>query len=147
MRNSSATLTLKQLRWIDEYLVDMNAAAAAVRAGYSERSARSIACELLTKHDIQAVLKARQAAMAKELQLTRQGVIQGLLEAVNIGREQQNSGAMVTALREIAKMLGFYEPEVTRAMMTSEQNHTNNSMAALTDGELADLINRRAAAS
>lgn len=60
MRNWYDLLSDKQLRWIDEYLIDFNGAAAAVRAGYSAKSARSIAHENLTKPDIQVVFQARQ---------------------------------------------------------------------------------------
>ena len=80
MRNSEQTLTAKQLRWADEILFDGNATAAAVRAGYSERSARSIAHENMTKPDIQAVLAERRRVVAGRLQITREGVLKGLLD-------------------------------------------------------------------
>ena len=140
MQNYSSVLTPKQIRWIDEYLVDFNGSAAAVRAGYSAKCARSIACELLTKPDIQAVLQARQAALAKELQITRQGVITGLLEAVDMGRVRQNPGAMVSALREVAKMLGFYAPEVKRVELTAPQHGAYQNFGLWTDAQLLDAI-------
>ena len=143
MTDPRSQLSPKQLRWIDEYLIDFNGAAAAVRAGYSAKSARSIAHENQTKPDILAVLQARQAELAKELQITRQGVIQGLLEAVRMGREQQNPGAMVCALREVSKILGLNVPEVKRVELTSDQQITQNHMAALTDAQLLVLMQGR----
>ena len=143
MRNSQPSLSHKQLRWIDEYLIDFNGAAAAVRAGYSPKSARSIAHENLTKPDIQAVVQNRQAAMAQELQITRQGVIQGLLEAVDDSRQQQNPMAMISGLREVGRMLGFYAPDVKRVEMTTDQHITQNHIAAMTDAELLALMQDR----
>lgn len=140
MRNVSSALTKKQLRWVDEYLVDFNGAASAVRAGFSPKTARSIASELLTKPNIQAVLQAKQGALAMKLQITRQGVIQGLLEAVDMGREQQNPGAMVSALREMAKMLGFYAPEVKKVEFSAPQNGTYRDLASWSDAQLLDAI-------
>ena len=140
MRKDSSALTPKQRRWIDEYLIDFNGAAAAVRAGYSPKSARAIAHENLTKPNILAVIQARQAAMARELQITRQGVIQGLLEAVSMGREQQNPGAMVCALREVAKILGFNIPEVTRIKMESSAESTLAKYSRMKDDELVVLM-------
>ena len=141
MRKDLSALTPKQRRWIDEYLIDFNGAAAAVRAGYSPKSARAIAHENLTKPDIQAVLQARQAAMAQELQITRQGVISGLLDAVEMGRHQQNPAAMVGALREVAKMLGFYEPEVKKIeVLTTDQSSKQANFAAMNDAQLLALI-------
>ena len=140
MSDTARSLSFKQLRWIDEYLIDFNGAAAAVRAGYSLKSARSIAHENTTKPYIQAILKARQAAMAKELQITRQGVIRGLLDAVEMGREQQNPSAMVCALREVAKILGFFDPEVKRVELSASQNGVYQDIASWSDAQLLDAI-------
>lgn len=51
-------LTAKAARFVEEYPVDFNATAAAIRAGYSPRSARAIGAENLTKPDICAALAA-----------------------------------------------------------------------------------------
>ena len=45
-------LTEKQKKFVDEYLIDLNATQAAIRAGYSEKTARSIGQRLLTNVDI-----------------------------------------------------------------------------------------------
>lgn len=140
MRNESSPLTSKQLRWVDEYLVDFNGAAAAVRAGFSAKTARSIACELLTKPDIQAVLQARQNALALQMRTSREGVIQGLLEAIDMGKMQQNPGAMVSGLREVAKMLGFYAQEDKRGVQAAAAHGNYPNLALLTDVELSEAI-------
>ena len=140
MQKILPALTSKQLRWINEYLIDFNGAAAAVRAGYSLKSARSIAHENTTKPYIQAILKARQAAMAKELQITRQGVIRGLLDGVEIARTQQNPSAMVGALREVAKILGFNAPEIKRVELSACQNGVYQDFASWSDAQLLEAI-------
>lgn len=50
------TLTRKQQRFVEEYLVDLCATRAAVRAGYSPKTARAIGHENLTKPDIRAAI-------------------------------------------------------------------------------------------
>jgi phage terminase small subunit len=55
-------MTPKQERFIQEYLVDLNATQAAIRAGYSARTAREIGRENLDKPDIQAALQTAFAA-------------------------------------------------------------------------------------
>jgi phage terminase small subunit len=50
-------LTNKQAKFLEEYLKDLNATQAAIRAGYSERSARAIGSNLLTKVDIQEAIR------------------------------------------------------------------------------------------
>lgn len=50
-------LTAKQLRFCEEYIVNLNATEAAIRAGYSKRSATVIGHENLTKPDIKAKIE------------------------------------------------------------------------------------------
>ena len=46
-------LNTRQEQFCQEYLLDLNSAVAARRAGYSEETARSMGCQLLTKLNIQ----------------------------------------------------------------------------------------------
>ena len=54
-------LTAKQQRFCDEYLIDLNATQAAIRAGYSEKAARQIATENMTKPSIREYIDKRMA--------------------------------------------------------------------------------------
>ena len=47
-----ANLTPKQQRFVEEYLIDLNATQAAIRAGYSEKTADSIGLQLLRKTQV-----------------------------------------------------------------------------------------------
>ena len=60
-------LTEKQKRFCDEYLIDLNATQAAIRAGYSEKTARQTATENLSKPYIREYIDKRLAE--KEAQL------------------------------------------------------------------------------
>ena len=62
-----AKMTAKQRRFCDEYLIDLNATRAAIRAGYSEKTARKIGQENLTKPDIKAYIAQRMAEKESEL--------------------------------------------------------------------------------
>lgn len=68
-------LSAKQQRFVDEYLIDLNGAAAARRAGYSVKTARQIADENLTKPDIVAAIEAAQAALSERTQITQEMVL------------------------------------------------------------------------
>lgn len=52
-------LTAKQRCFVSEYLIDLNATQAAIRAGYSEKTARQIAQRMLSKVDIQDEISKR----------------------------------------------------------------------------------------
>ena len=58
-------LTAKQEKFVEEYLVDLNATAAARRAGYSEKTADRIAYVLLRNAEIQDAIQARRQELAK----------------------------------------------------------------------------------
>ena len=75
-------LTAKQELFVQEYLIDLNATQAAIRAGYSEDSARSIGCENLTKPDIQEAIAAAQAARVERIELTQDYVLNTVIETV-----------------------------------------------------------------
>jgi phage terminase small subunit len=76
----AAKLNDKQERFIDEYLVDLNATQAAIRAGYKEKTARQQGSRLLTNADIQARIEELQQERAKKVQLDAEWVLNRLKE-------------------------------------------------------------------
>ena len=56
-----AKLTAKQQRFCDEYLIDLNATQAAIRAGYSKKTAYSIGVENLKKPELKKYIEDRMA--------------------------------------------------------------------------------------
>lgn len=58
-------MTKKQKRFVEEYLIDLNATQAAIRAGYSPDTARSIGNENLTKPDIRAHIDRAMAERSR----------------------------------------------------------------------------------
>lgn len=75
-----AGLTDKQKRFVDEYLIDLNATQAAIRAGYSEKTARSIGQRLLTNVDIQKAIEDAQSKRAEQTQIDAAYVLRRLVE-------------------------------------------------------------------
>ena len=62
-----AKMTAKQQRFCDEYLIDLNATQAAIRAGYSEKAARQIAAENMAKPYIKKYIEERMAEKTESL--------------------------------------------------------------------------------
>jgi phage terminase small subunit len=71
-------LTPKQERFVEEYLIDLNATQAAIRAGYSQRTAASIGEENLRKPEISAAIHAAKAARSERTGITQDRVLQEL---------------------------------------------------------------------
>lgn len=68
-------LTPKQERFCQEYLIDLNATQAAIRAGYSEKTAYSIGQELLKKPEIMAEIDAALAKHSNKLEISAERVL------------------------------------------------------------------------
>lgn len=75
-------LSNKQRIFVEEYLVDLNATQAAIRAGYSERTAYSAGQRLLKNVEIQRAVAAAQAKRARRVEVTQDYVINNLVEIV-----------------------------------------------------------------
>ena len=71
-------LTAKQRRFVEEYLIDLNATQAAIRAGYSEKAARIQGCENLTKPNIQSAIAEAQKARSDRTEVTADMVVKEL---------------------------------------------------------------------
>lgn len=71
-------LTPKQIRFCQEYVIDLNATQAAIRAGYSKRSAASIGEENLRKPEILKFIDYLQEQLRKKAGITAEYVVQEL---------------------------------------------------------------------
>ena len=71
-------ITPKQQRFVDEYLVDLNATQAAVRAGYSERTANEQGCRLLANVSVKKLIAEAISKRSQETKITAERVLQEL---------------------------------------------------------------------
>lgn len=74
-------LTLKQLRFVEEYLVDLNGTQAAIRAGYSAKTAEQMAYQLLQKTSVKKAISAARKDQQDRTEITADRVLR---EAWNI---------------------------------------------------------------
>lgn len=70
-----ARLTEKQKRFVDEYLIDLNATAAAKRAGYKDPN---IGRQLITKNNVQTYLQKRREVQERRTEITQDRVLKEL---------------------------------------------------------------------
>jgi phage terminase small subunit len=96
------TLTYRQLRFIFEYLIDQNASAAAVRAGYSEKSRASTANELMNNPAVQARLREEMQSLLAEARCTALDLMKERMRAAFFRAEKMFSkGWEMRALEEM----------------------------------------------
>ena len=68
-------MTEKQQRFVDEYLIDLNATQAAIRAGYSVKTAKDIGCQNLAKLNIQQAISEKMAERSKRTGVNQDRIV------------------------------------------------------------------------
>lgn len=80
-------LTAKQAAFVREYLIDLNATQAAIRAGYSQRRAGEIGYQLLQKTTIQAAIKEAMDRREKRSNINQDFVLSELYKIATQGAD------------------------------------------------------------
>ena len=75
-------LTPKQQRFVDEYLVDLNATQAAIRAGYSAKTANEQGNRLLANVSVQKAIQEAMSARSERTKIDQDYVVNNLVEVV-----------------------------------------------------------------
>jgi len=123
-------LNEKQKCFCEQYLVDLNATQAAIRAGYSSSSANRVASVMLSKHDIQAYITELRLKQQERTAITSDWVLNRFKEIsdrcmqaepvmiknsegqwVESGEYQFDSAGANKATENIGKHIGFYEKD------------------------------------
>jgi len=123
-------LTAKQKMFCKEYLVDLNATQACIRAGYSKKTARSLGCENLTKPYIQQEVQRLKAIREKKVGLTAEKVLTDI-ERV---REKAEGSEQYTVSLKASELQGKH-----LAMFTEKHQVDGEVKMPVVQIELADV--------
>jgi phage terminase small subunit len=96
MTKKKSKLNIKQAAFVQEYLVDLNATQAAIRAGYSKKTARSCGQRLLTHADIQVFLALAQGKRQARTEISQDTVLKNI---VRIGDKAEDAERYSDALK------------------------------------------------
>ena len=107
-----ANLTPKQQRFVEEYLIDLNATQSAIRAGYSEKTAQEIGSENLSKPMVAKAIAEAQEKLSNKAQVTVEMVVQGLLNEAKDLSEGSTQSARVSAWAHLGKHLGMFKDKI-----------------------------------
>lgn len=112
-------LTIKQERFVEEYLIDLNATQAAIRAGYSVKTAQEQSSRLLSNVIIQNAVQSARNTMSERALVTQEMVVKGLLKEAEYMDEGSTQGARVSAWAHLGKHLGMFTEKVE---LSGDQN-------------------------
>lgn len=109
-------LTEKQKRFVDEYLIDLNASAAARRAGYSEKTADRIGPRLVVKSCVAQAIAERLKDRQERTEVTQDFVVTNLKTIVERAMDHEDPQYMQAAnkaLDLLGRHLGMYTDKMT----------------------------------
>jgi len=105
---SKRSLTPKQARFAQEYLIDLNATQAAIRAGYSPKRADQSGYQLLSNIEIQAAIEKGQAKIAEKNDISIKWVLDNLKTVADRCVGGKDSAGANRSLELIGKHLGMF---------------------------------------
>jgi phage terminase small subunit len=133
--SSAMALTPKQQRFVDEYLTDCNATQAAIRAGYSRRTAYAIGSENMSKPEIRAALQAAQASVTTKTKITKDYLVE---QANDIMLKAKANGAWAAARGAnelLAKLTGHLVERRDLRVIRSFEDLSDEELQLLAGGE------------
>jgi phage terminase small subunit len=105
-------LSAKQEQFCREYLVDLNATQAAIRAGYSPKTAYSMGQRLLKNVEVQAFIQRAKQERAEKLSRTAQDVLNDIIAVTAQARDEGDLKTALKGLELQGKHLGMFTDRV-----------------------------------
>jgi phage terminase small subunit len=152
-------LTPKQEQFCQEYIIDLNSTHAAIRAGYSEKTASVIGCENLIKPNIANRLSELKKDRSEKVGVNQEMVLNNLIKAMRISLGEEDShvvgnvDGMITSVPlkktdvasflkvqdMLAKHIGLYEKDNEQLSSSVIQNVVlSDKMAEKLNKDLED---------
>ena len=107
-----APLTGKQRRFVEEYLVDLCAGAAAQRAGYPKKASYQVGWENLRKPKVRSAIDKGMEQMAQDSLISREWVAEQYKQTYRRASAKGQHAAAKQALDSLAKSLGMFSDDV-----------------------------------
>lgn len=107
-----AALVPRRRRFVEEYLIDLNATAATKRSGYGEKGAHTEGWRLLRDVKVHAAIVAGLAEMSERCHLAQSWVREGLKQNVRNAWDKGDIQACNRALQLLGQSLGMFSEDL-----------------------------------
>ena len=134
-KRGESVVTEKQDKYVEARLDGKSKRQAAIDAGYSVNNVAQIE----KSADVRAALEQARSELSTATQIKRADVIEMLKEAYDMAKLAAEPSSMVSAAKEIGKMLGFYEPETIRIETQRNAGTVQRKLMTMTDEELMEI--------
>ena len=133
-------LTPRQERFVAEYLIDLNATQAAIRAGYSDSTAKQQGSRLLSKADVRAAVSSGQIATLEKVAGSAEWIVEQAVRVVRYALDDGDSRDLRAAVPALT-LLARRHPEFSdkHDISVSERSETLLMVASMSPDELRKL--------
>jgi phage terminase small subunit len=103
----------KQERFVEEYLIDLNATQAAIRAGYSAKTAEAQGSRLLSNVNVSSLVAEKRAARSARTNITQDYVLESIFSAMEHCKQADsfNAQGVFKGAELLGKHLGMFQGE------------------------------------
>ena len=136
-KRKPSVLTEQQDTYVEGVLDGKAKSHAALDAGYSHGSQSH---RLDRNELVQTALAERREELSSATQITRAGVLNGILDAIEMARVMADPMAMLAGYRDISKMMGYNAPEVKKVEISDTSNALARKIKSMSDEDLLDVI-------
>jgi phage terminase small subunit len=130
-------LTVKQQAFVKHLAMGESINTATLRAGYE---VAIYGYEMMHLPHIKAALAREREKFETASNMTRAKIMEQFAEAYDMAKLVADPHAMVSATREAAKMLGYYEPVKRKVEISINGNGRSRELAVMSNEELAKLV-------
>ena len=135
-------LTEKQRLFVQYWAQGDSIPGASRRAGYNDSAA--VAYRMVKMPNILALKAKYEAEWQETGQMTRQKVMDGMMESIEMAKLMAEPASMIAGWREIGKICGYYAPVEHRVKVDVTGNAILDRMDSLSDAELLKIISQGA---
>jgi hypothetical protein len=129
---SDGTLNDKQQRFVEEYLIDLNASKAAIRAGYSRATAEAQASRLLAHVGIAAAIEAGKIARGARTEVTKEYLVEQLQNVFRVAIEERHFAGAARLGELLGKLNGHIIERRDVRLIKRVEDLTDEELAAVT---------------
>lgn len=102
------SLSDRQRVFCEEYLKDLNATQAAIRAGYASKNAKQAAYQLMENQAIRIAIDGLRAERSNHTDVTKDFVLRGIQKAIRLAEDAGNLNALLRGHELLARHLGMF---------------------------------------
>lgn len=133
-------IVAKQQAFADAIVTGHTQTDAARAAGYHPSTASNV----MRQEEIQLLVNEARSELRSVSSIKRLDVLDIFIEAIDMARTLADPAQMINGAREVGRMMGFYEPETIKHVLTTDQAALSNKIKALSDDELLEMASGRA---